>query len=43
MSKVREAVLELIAYTGSCTRAIQRLQDVPPVPLTAFVPVEWAL
>jgi hypothetical protein len=40
---VRDAVLELIAYTGNCSRAALRLADVPPVPLTTFVPVEWAL
>jgi hypothetical protein len=40
---LRDAVLELIAYTDTCARAIQRLCDVPPVPLTAFPIVEWAL
>lgn len=40
---LRDAVLELIAYTDACARAIQRLCDVPPIPLTAFPIVEWAL
>jgi hypothetical protein len=40
---LRDAVLELIAYTDACARVIQRLWDVPPVPLTAFPIVEWAL
>ena len=40
---LREAVLELIAYTDACARAIQRLLDVPAVPLTAFPMVEWVL
>jgi hypothetical protein len=40
---LRDAVLELIAYTDACARAIQRLWDVPPIPLTAFPIVEWAL
>ena len=40
---LRDAVLELIAYTDACARAIQRLCDVPPIPLMAFPIVEWAL
>jgi hypothetical protein len=40
---LRDAVLELISYTDACARAIQRLCDVPPVPLTAFPIVEWSL
>jgi hypothetical protein len=40
---LREAVLELIAYTDVCARAIQRLLAVPAVPLTAFPIVEWVL
>lgn len=28
---LRDAVLELIAYTDACARAIHRLRDVPPV------------
>jgi hypothetical protein len=40
---LRDAVLELIAYTDACARAIQRLCDVPPVPLTTFPIVEWIL
>ena len=40
---VRVAVVELIAYTNSCAQAIDRLRDLPPVPLTTFVSVEWML
>jgi hypothetical protein len=40
---LRDAVLELISYTDACARAIQRLWDVPPIPLTVFPIVEWAL
>jgi hypothetical protein len=40
---LRDAVLELITYTDACARAIHRLRDVPPVPLTAFPIVEWTL
>jgi len=39
---LRDAVVELIAYTDGCSRAIQRLRDVPPVPI-GFPVVEWAL
>jgi hypothetical protein len=40
---LRDAVLELIAYTDACARAIHRLCDVQPIPLTAFPIVEWTL
>lgn len=40
---LREAVLELIAYTDSCARAMQRLMAVPAISLTAFPTVEWIL
>ena len=40
---VRVAVIELIAYTNGCAQAIDRLRDLPPVPLTTFVSVEWML
>lgn len=40
---VRVAVVELIAYTNGCAHAIDRLRDLPPVPLTTFVSVEWML
>lgn len=40
---LREAVLELIAYTDACAHAIHRLLAVPAVPLTAFPIVEWVL
>ena len=39
---LRDAVLELIAYTDACAHAIQRLRDVPPVPLSIPI-VEWVL
>lgn len=39
---VREAVVELIAYTHRCTQAIESLCDVPPTPL-AVITVEWML
>ena len=40
---LREAALELIAYTDNCARVMQCLRDVPPVPLTAFPVMEWTL
>ena len=40
--RVREAVVELIAYTNRCTQAVERLRDVPPTPL-AVITVEWML
>jgi len=40
---VRAAVVELIAYTRCCTQAIERLRDVPPIPLMAVITVEWML
>ena len=39
---LREAVLELMAYTDACTRSLHRLRDLSPVPL-AFPLVEWVL
>jgi hypothetical protein len=42
-SAVREAVLELIAYTNAAARLCEQLATVPAVPLTAFVAVDWAL
>jgi len=39
---LREAVLELMAYTDACTRSLHRLRDLRPVPL-AFPLVEWVL
>ena len=40
---VRDAVVELIAYTNRCAQAIERLRDLPPRPLTCIVTVEWML
>jgi len=40
---VRASVIELIAYTNGCAQAIDRLRNLPPVPLTTFVSVEWML
>lgn len=34
---LREAVTEIIAYTGRCTAAAHRLRDLSPVPLTTIV------
>ena len=39
---LREAVLELIQYTDSCNKALDRLRDVEPVPLD-FSILEWSL
>ena len=41
--RVREAVIELIAYTNRCTQAVERLRDVPPTPLMTVITVEWML
>lgn len=40
---VREAVVELIAYTNCCAQAIERLRDLSPTPLTHIITVEWML
>jgi len=40
---VRESVLELIAYTNGCARAIEQLHSLPAIALTTFVCVEWVL
>lgn len=34
---LREAVAEIIAYTGRCAAAAHRLRDLSPVPLTTIV------
>ncbi len=34
---LREAVTEIIAYTGRCAAAAHRLRDLSPVPLTTIV------
>lgn len=34
---LREAVTEIIAYTGRCAAAANRLRDLSPVPLTTIV------
>jgi hypothetical protein len=34
---LREAVTEIIAYTGRCVAAAHRLRDLSPVPLTTIV------
>lgn len=39
---LRDAVLELMAYTDACGKALNRLRDVPPTPLTIPL-VEWVL
>ncbi len=39
---LRDAVLELMAYTDACTKTMQRLREVTPVPLSMPL-VEWVL
>ena len=39
---LREAVLELMAYTDACARSLHRLRDLSPVPLNCPL-VEWVL
>ena len=39
---LREAVVEMVAYTGSCQSAARRLRDLTPIPLTVEIP-EYAL
>jgi hypothetical protein len=39
---LREAVVEMVAYTESCQSAARRLRDLTPIPLTVEVP-EYAL
>lgn len=40
---VRDAVVELIAYTNRCAKAIENLRDLPPIPLMSIITVEWML
>ncbi len=40
---VRDAVVELIAYTNRCAKAIENLRDLPPIPFTHIITVEWML
>jgi hypothetical protein len=39
---LRDAVLELMAYTDACARSLHRLRDLSPVPLNCPL-VEWVL
>jgi hypothetical protein len=39
---LREAVLELMAYTDACARSLHRLRDLTSVPLACPL-VEWVL
>ena len=39
---LREAVVEMVAYTESCQSAARRLRDLTPIPLTVAIP-EYAL
>lgn len=40
---LREAVTEIVAYTGRCTAAAQRLSNLTPVPLLNIMIVEFGL
>lgn len=40
---LREAVTELVAYTGRCTAAMRRLSNLAPVPLTHISIPEFGL
>lgn len=40
---LREAVTELIAYTGRCTAVMQRLSNLAPVPLMRISILEFGL
>lgn len=40
---LREAVTEIVAYTGRCAAAARRLADLSPVPLTQIVIPEFGL
>ena len=35
---LREAVVEMVAYTESCQSAARRLRDLTPIPLTVEIP-----
>jgi hypothetical protein len=35
---LREAVVEMVAYTESCQSAARRLRDLTPIPLTVSIP-----
>ena len=39
---LREAVVEMVAYTESCQSAARRLRDLTPIPLTVAIP-EYSL
>ena len=39
---LREAVVEMVAYTESCGATARRLRDLTPIPLTVDIP-EYAL
>jgi hypothetical protein len=39
---LRDAVLELMAYTDACTKTMQLLREITPVPLNTPL-VEWVL
>ena len=40
---LREAVTEIVAYTGRCTTAAQRLSNLAPVPLMGIAIPEFGL
>ena len=41
--RLREAVTEIVAYTGRCTTAAQRLSNLAPIPLLHIVFAEYGL
>jgi hypothetical protein len=41
--QIRDAVVELVAYSERCARAAQRLAQVNAIPLTACAAAEWVL
>jgi hypothetical protein len=40
---LRDAVTEIVAYTGRCTVAARRLSDLSPIPLVHVVILEFGL
>jgi hypothetical protein len=40
---LREAVVEMVAYTESCQSAARRLRDLTPIPLANINVIEFAL
>ncbi len=40
---LRDAVTEIVAYTGRCKAAVERLSNLAPIPLTQVVIPEFGL